>query len=306
MNEPGCVVDTIVRFHDPRRLVELQRCVLSLAAQTYQPVHVHIVTQRFCTADTLAVHRSLEPLFDLHSGPKLSIHNWSHSGPSDARSHLLNYGLRFAAGRFLGFLDYDDVLYPEAYDLLTKQLCQSNTGIAFASVRVMRVEVFDTFCYVTRKERKENIPFFGNTLLDLFCGNFAPIHSYLIDRTRIDGDLLQFDCDLSWEEDYEFLLRVCSRHRADFSLLDTQIGDYYYKEDGGNTVPKYFGMVNEAIKDARARIVLSKEVVEALGLPQSARQITVQEVVHRYARRHHSIVGGVCRKLETLSTDKTR
>ena len=184
------VIDTIVRFHDPRRMFELQRCVWSLAAQVRQPVHVHVVTQRFSEEDLSAVRRSLEPLFNGVTAAQLSIHNWSESGPPDARSELINYGLTFCTGRFLGFLDYDDVLYPEAYELLTKQIVQSRAAAAFASVRSVRLQVYESCCYVLGTEHP---PWSGNTLLDLFRVNFAPIHSYLIDRTRVDTDVLEFD-----------------------------------------------------------------------------------------------------------------
>ena len=40
-------LDVIVRFHAIARLPELQRCLLSLIGQTYRPLTVHIVTQRF-------------------------------------------------------------------------------------------------------------------------------------------------------------------------------------------------------------------------------------------------------------------
>src|SRR5262245_30955015 len=104
-------IDTIVRFHDPRRLTELQRCVWSLVTQLRQPVHVHVVTQRFDDPNLEAVHRSLQPLFNGTTAAKLSVHNWCGEGPADARSQLVNHAMNFCAGSFLGFLDYDDVLY---------------------------------------------------------------------------------------------------------------------------------------------------------------------------------------------------
>lgn len=288
-------VDTIVRFHDSRRLVELQRCVLSLVSQTYQPVHVHIVTQRFSDHEISAVRQSLDCLSALATGARLSVHNWSNPEPPDARSHLLNYGITFADGRFLAFLDYDDVLYPAAYKLLIKQLVKSGTAVAFASVRVMRLQVFDSFCRVLAKEKA---PFAGETLVDLFQSNFAPIHSYMIDRTHLDTSVLQFDCDLAWEEDYEFLLRLCARYRSDFGLLGTEIGDYYFKTDRSNTVPtnlaaaasrtRAYAAVQKTIQDRRARIVLSEEVLNDLGLRADGQPTTVRDVIDLYPRKARS------------------
>lgn len=186
-----------------------------------------------------------------------------------------------------------------AYELLTKQLAKSGTALALASVRVMRLQVFGSFCRVLAKEKA---PFAGETLVDLFHNNFAPIHSYMTDRTRLDTSLLQFDCDLAWQEDSEFLLRLCARYRADFGLLGTEIGEYYFKTDGSNTVSTdpaaiasrtiAYATVQKTIQDRRARIVLSEDVLNDLGLHADGRPTTVRDVTDLYARKARSRLSG--------------
>jgi Glycosyltransferase like family 2 len=285
MND-SAAVDTIVRFHDVRRLGELHRCLFSAVAQTYQPVHVHVVTQRFSSEELDAVRRSLEPLHSLGTGAAISIHNWTESEPKDARSHLINHGIRQAEGRFLAFLDYDDIIYPEAYELLTNRLSASDAAIVFASVRVMRLQVFEPFYRVLAREKA---PWGGSSLLDLFRENLAPIHSYMIDRTRVDPELLYFDVSLSWEEDYEFLMRVCARHRADFGMLSTCVGDYFFKTDGSNSVPTEsvaaaqrhaeYMRVRKEIDRRRDLILVSDEIRQELGLSGAREVRTVRDVL---------------------------
>ena len=71
-------------------------------------------------------------------------------------------------------------------------------------------------------------------MIDLFRANFCPLHSYVLDRSRIDPWDLAFDPTLSWEEDYDLLLRICAKYPSDFSLVTTQIGEYYFKTDDSN------------------------------------------------------------------------
>src|SRR3972149_9944791 len=95
-------VDCIVRFHDIRRLLELNRCVFSLVGQNYRPLHIILVLQRFSADSIAAVHDALEPLLRLPGAPALTIKNWEAPTPVDARSALLNLGLAAAGGRYVG------------------------------------------------------------------------------------------------------------------------------------------------------------------------------------------------------------
>ncbi len=279
-------LDIVVRFHDPTRTTELGRCVFSLVSQTYHPVNIILTLQRFAAADIDTVKNTLSPLVALNANAKLSILNYEPTHPADARSALLNLGIDHAEGKYLGFLDYDDVVYPEAYKLLTTQLQQTNAAIAFASVRVMRMNVYDNFLFA---EGKADAPFRGNCLADLFKANFCPLHSYLLDREKISPDILRFNTSLTVEEDYDLLLRICAQYRSDFSLIGTHIGDYHYKTDGSNTVPTEGGLTGEALdqyldvraimEETRKSTIVSETVQRDLGISASEHSVTIRDVV---------------------------
>lgn len=105
----------------------------------------------------------------------------------------------------------------------------TGAAIAFAKVRAMRVDVYDEFFYT-----KERVipPFSGSDLLDLFHNNYCPLHSYVIDRSQCPTGMLEFVTGLTMEEDYDVLLRICATFLSDFTLIETDIGDYYCKTDG--------------------------------------------------------------------------
>ncbi len=278
-------LDTIVRFHDVQRLAELRRCVFSLAGQNYRPLRVIVALQRFTPVQIDRTREAVEPVLGARGAPAVEFVNWEQPGPPDARSDLLNLGLAAARGRFVAFLDFDDVLYPEAYELLVRQLHLTGAAICFASVRVMRVDLHEHFHYT----REVVPPFPGSTLLDLFKMNFCPIHSYVIDRRQVSADVLRFESSLSWEEDYEMLLRLCARFKSDFSLVGTSIGDYYFKTDGSNTVPANGAMsasraaeyerVRADMEARRRKIELSLPVQQALGLPKPRPEVTIADAL---------------------------
>ena len=283
-------LDVIIRFHDIARISELKRCVFSLVGQSYRPLRLIVALQRFSETDIAAMRAALAPLLGGADAPDLAVVNWENTEPVDARSVLLNLGVQVAQGRYLAYLDYDDVLYPEAYTLMVSQLKAGGAAIAFAAVRVMRLQVYDQFFYTAEKA---TVPFSGKNLMDLFRNNFCPLHSYVIDRAQLTPDILSFNPSLLMEEDYDVLLRICARYASDFTLIDTQIGDYYYKSDGSNTVPTG-GALTQAIQDRYKNVRLTIEhrkrttvvagpVQRLLGLPASAGPITIRDIIDRFS-----------------------
>lgn len=282
-------MDTIVRFHDVSRMMELERCVFSLVGQTYRPLNIILATQRFSDSDIERTRAALAGMIDAEDDVTLTILNWNQVEPTDARSELLNLGLRGAKGRYLAFLDYDDVLYPEAYELLVSRLKESRAAIAFAAVRIMQLDVYDRYLYAT----EEIIPGYrGTGLIDLFRNNFCPLHSYAIDRDQMSGDLLLFETTMTMQEDYDWLLRLCASHLSDFTLVNTRIGDYYYKTDGSNTVPTGGGglkgeaqarldTVITTMEVRRRTTVVSEGVQRSLGISDPNEMTTVRDVIDR-------------------------
>jgi len=278
-------VDCIVRFHDIRRLPELDRCVFSLVGQSYRPVNIILALQRFSAAEVATTRDALAPMLGLPGAPRLTIRNLEQPEPRDARTLLLNLGLRAAEGRYIGFLDYDDLLYPEAYDKLVSRLQATGAAIAFATVRVVSADVYPQFVRVASEVKN---PFgAGESLPDLFRGNFCPIHSFLLDRHAIDPEDLFFDTRLNWEEDYDFLLRICAKYPSDFGMIKTRIGEYYYKTDGSNSIPvdglttaaqrSAYSAVSALIEARRRTTIVSPEVQKRIGIMPARPGMTIRD-----------------------------
>lgn len=225
-------IDVVIRFHDAQRLAELERAVFSLAMQRYRPINIVLVTQRFSEEVIEETRGYLSAVLSITDAPSLKIVNFSDQEPKDARSILINLGIQHATGRYLSFLDYDDCLYPEAYELLVSRVRDTDAAIAFGGIALHYLDMFPAFSHRTGAA----FPFKGQGIFDLFEENFCPIHSFVIDRTKLPTHELFFEPYMYRNEDYDFLLRVCARHLADFTHCGTIIGAYSLKNDGSNTI----------------------------------------------------------------------
>jgi hypothetical protein len=276
-------LDVIVRFHDPTRLLELERAVFSLIGQSHRPLRILLTTQRFTAAELAATQAALAPMLSWAGEVTLTPLNLVQRGPADARSELINLGLAATTGRYLALLDYDDVLYPEAYGLLVGRLRAGDAGIAFARTPVLRADVHDGFLHA----RGMTHPFAGSSLGDLFRANFCPIHSFVVDRARVPPWVLRLDPTLTITEDYDLLIRLCAVVRSDFTLAGTDVGLYIMKTDASNSFDRDGDLspalrarvaASDAFLEARRRLVeLSPEVQRDLGMTTPIPGLTVRQ-----------------------------
>ncbi len=279
-------IDCLLRFHNILRIKELERAVFSLVTQFYRPLNIIVILQRFSAEEKKIVEDRLSRLLIGPDAPGLAVYNFTEPEPEDARSELLNLGLRKCTGRYLAFLDYDDVLFPEAYTLLANRLRESGAGIVFAKVLLMKVTVFQDYVYYTGAS--EVNPFNGCDLWDLFWANFCPIHSYLIDRSQFSKHHFFFDTQLCIEEDYDLLLRLCALRPSDFSMIDVPVGYYNCKDDGSNTVAggqlgptelEKLSVTRSRIEQRKKTVPVSLEVQRQLQVKEPREGKVIQEIL---------------------------
>lgn len=263
-------LDVVIRMHRPDRLEELSRAVFSAALADHRDLSVIVVCQRFDAAGLAGVERTLAPIRAIVPEVAMTVLNREDAEPVDARAALMNQGLAAGQGRYAAFLDYDDVIYPEGWRLLIAELEASGAAIAFGGILNASVTRAGLVPYVTGKTRV----FQGSGLAQLLAGNFCPVHSFVVDRDRAEVDLWA-DESLGFLEDYDLLLRLCSRHPSSFRLKDKIVGEYLFKDDGSNDNPlarpenfPAWRVAEAAVEARKAELVLSPAVQLQLGTDQ--------------------------------------
>ncbi len=221
----------VIRFHLPERLPFLEEALFSLAIQAWSDLELIVAIQN----GTEELKHRIAEIFDRQpwrSPPRFRILLVSTPEGMDGRSTLLNRGIEFATGRYLAFLDDDDVVYQLGYSTLIGQLENSGLAVAVGGCRTARVQLVSDHWFVRTKE----MPFaWGRTRNDLLRDNFVPIHSYVIHRALVNPGDLYFDDDCPPLEDYDFLLRLCAKYQFDFSKLDIPVCEY--RIHASNSIP---------------------------------------------------------------------
>ncbi len=225
-------VDVIIRIHDCALLDEMGRALFSLYHQSHGLVRPVIVTQGFTSDDLAEVERTVWAYDWTARRVRPLVINVPNPERRDIRAQLLNAGLANCDGRYVAFLDADDYMYQHAYSWLTQAIEKKSSVIAFADIVVKHAGLFAGASYVCGRDT--NI-FRGESFEQLMVENFCPIHSFIIDRRRVDPVDLRFDETLCRLEDYDFLLRICSRYSADFSGRHKAVGVYNWKFNGSNS-----------------------------------------------------------------------
>jgi len=220
------LLSTIMRFHKRERLPFLENAISSLATQDWPALEVVVMLQN----PDEALLREVEQIIlrqPWPTSPRFQVVAVEVPAGVDGRSELLNQGLDRATGRFVAFLDDDDIIYPHGYKTLVGQLLAGNSVVAVGGYckAYLRREA-DGWRVVAREDSVVPEP----SRLTLFRYNYVPIHSYIIDRSRLGSFKLYFDNDFPPLEDYDFLLRLFAVFEADFSQFETLVCEYRIHE----------------------------------------------------------------------------
>lgn len=270
-------LSVIIRFHQAERLPFLQEAIFSLAIQDWHDIETIVVLQngteelRSTVVDIIASQPWPAP-------PRYQVLVVPVAQGVDGRSTLLNRGIARAAGRYLAFLDDDDFVYHHGYATLINQLVHGERAVAIGGCRRANIRYERNHWYV---QSKDNFFSWGRTRFDLFSENFVPIHSYVLDRSRLGSFDIYFDDACPPLEDYDFLLRLFASFDPDFSQIDVPVCEYRIRMDGSNSIAYVPDAPPEVIeKQKRAQHLIRTRKKSLIQQMPAEQQRQLREVLY--------------------------
>lgn len=177
------------------RPATLARAIASLRAQTLPDFEIVLVADALDVGSAAVVARDLGP-------QDTFLKRTGAFGPAESR----NQGLQLACGEWVIFMDDDDSLEPHHLATLKRNCERTDARVLFTDVTV-----------VTEDRQQPGIPELSRQVTPLasadinmlWVKNFIPLHCLVYRRSLLRG--LSFDAHLASQEDWDWLLGVCSR-----------------------------------------------------------------------------------------------
>lgn len=225
----------------------LDKCLNSLVNQTLKEIEIIIVND--------GSPDKSEEIIDLytHKYPKkIKAFKTKNGGQGSAR----NYGLKYATGEYIGYVDSDDYVALDMYEKLYHQAKKEKADIAICS---------DVIVYEDKETMKVNqiIRVIEDDKINAFFGNMGVCNK--IYKKSLLADL-SFRSKV-WYEDLDFTVKVLSRAKKITYLNE---GLYYYLLRTGSTMNNSNIKRNLEIIEAFDNLIhdpsIDHEIIEFLAI----------------------------------------
>ena len=230
------LVSVIIRTIDrPKYLVE---CLISLSRQDYHNIEAVIVNDGGPSIEAMVRELNLEF--------PIQIREFKHNR---GRSIGGNTGMDLAKGKYLCFLDDDDIFYPHHISTLVSKLESANYKVAYSDA-VRATQVPRSYNPGTYKTCDSALVYSEDfDLGKLLCedGNYLPILCVMFEKACLESGI-KFDGQMDVLEDWDFWIQLAQEF--EFLHIPEITAEYRVRLDGTNTV----GQLNHIWDYARAHV----------------------------------------------------
>lgn len=175
----------------------LRECLNSIVEQTYMQLEIIMVNDG-STDDSLTICREYEKKYN-----NFIVIDSTNCGVSTAR----NKGLNKATGKYIQFVDSDDILYPTAIEEKVHMMEGKTAQLMISDYKFIRNKMEKNGCIslISQKEMtlEEYVNYFSFNPTSLFFGVLW--NKFYLTRLIRESEL-QFNSESSFSEDFEFNL----------------------------------------------------------------------------------------------------
>lgn len=236
-------ISVIVPVYNAQETIE--KCINSILLQTYTNLEVIIVNDG-------SQDKSDEICKKIASTDKrIKYYSKNNTGVSDTR----NFGLKESTGDYIAFVDSDDFLDKDMYEVMINEIQDSDILICNYSLfnkeyqKIEKKTFFNNSSYSSLSEMIKNID--SNDMNRYF----NPPWNKLINRNLINKNLIIFDNNLSLGEDLIFNLTVMKEAKR-IKTINKKLYNYMLTSNGLNqkkrNLDKYMNnsiyLINELLK----------------------------------------------------------
>lgn len=240
MSDP--VVSVIVRtYNRPERLKE---CLGCLADQIYRDFEAVVVND---------AGRDVGPIIESFAARLTCTYVCNET--NRGRTAALNIGIAKARGRYVAFVDDDDVVYPNHLQTLVSVALERHLPVVYSDVKNVTFER-DSQTGEWRRVQEHLTYSFDFERNNFLLANYIPVNCLLIRRDCFD-EVGLFDEALLVFEDWDFLIRLSRKY--DFVHIPKITGEYRRRDDNSNVVERdrydeVGNIIRERYKDQRNEI----------------------------------------------------
>lgn len=200
----------------------LPRCLDSVLNNTYHNLEV------FCINDGSTDNSAAIVARYAQEDDRIVLIDQKNAGVSAAR----NAGLDAATGDFIAFIDSDDWVHPQYFEILMNGYQKANAEIIACSYKA--TSEFEGLCYPVYSAENYRILEFEEIVKNGFLKRLVWGRIYA--KTVLEG--IRFDTGLQWGEDTAYnLSAILAEESARFAHIDLPLYYYYFRSSSiSNTI----------------------------------------------------------------------
>ncbi len=184
-------ISVIIPTYNRENLIA--KSINSVLNQTYQNFEVIVI-------DDGSSDNTSEVIKQIHDNRIKYIKLTQRKGGSNAR----NIGIKKARGKYISFLDSDDILYPKKLEKQLQNIINKKSNLDFCKIRVIYNKTYHYF-YPNKKQEKKILR--GKIFDELITyGNFISTQSILVERNFMRKFF--FDINMPRLQDFDVILRM--------------------------------------------------------------------------------------------------